>query len=311
VNRVALVVALLLAAAGAGLLWLYKQRLQTEIGGGPRVPVLMATRDIPLGTRITEEHLGIRRVPQSFLEDRHIRARDVQQVVGVRATTHVSANESLLWTDLESATTQQRNLAGLIRVGMRAIAIPATKESVFSELLRPGDRVDALLTTEHASGERATVPVAQNVLVLAIGDDTGGTEPNSKGSGKAARGRAATVTLAVSIEEAHRLTLALDHGTLSLILRNHEDNLIAKDQPATRTADVFAGVKGSGKAPPPPASTTTAQLAAAVKAAEEATKRADTPEEVAADERERAERGDRPAEDDRDDDRKKKRGGDR
>ena len=238
-NWKALVIALVLGSTGLALLFQYKQRFEARVGGGPQVGVLIATRDIPMGTRLTAEMLGIRPLPQSYLEERHIRAGETQRIVGLRVRSRVRANESILWSDLATSAGDARSLAELVTPGMRAVAIPATLSSAFEGLLQPGDRVDALLTVKkEGSGERITIPLLQNLLVLALGEDVGG-ERLDKSQAGAGRYQRATVTLGAAIEQAQMLAFAAAHGELTLTLRNPEDLTVVKDLPETTLAHVL------------------------------------------------------------------------
>jgi pilus assembly protein CpaB len=239
VKNKALVAAALAAALGIGLLWLYKQRFETRVSGGPRVGVLIATRDIPMGTRLTPALLGIRSLPQAYLEERHLRASEAQRIIGVRVRTRLRANESILWSDLSTTSGDARNLAELVPPGMRAIAIPAKVSSSFEGLLQPGDRVDALMTSKKAENtqDKVTVPLLQNLLVLALGEDLGEdkTERNAEGR----RARRATVTLGVTVEQSEVLAFAAEQGDLTLTLRHPDDITIVDDLPETSLANVM------------------------------------------------------------------------
>ena len=57
-TRKAIIAAIACAVAGLVMLFLYMQRFEEEASGGPPVMVLIATRDIHLGTAITEDMLA-------------------------------------------------------------------------------------------------------------------------------------------------------------------------------------------------------------------------------------------------------------
>jgi len=234
-NRTALYVALFSALLGACLLYLYKERFEAEASGGERVAVLTATKEIPLGARVTEEALAVRYVPENYVEERHIRATDMGRVIGVRAGSTIRPNESVLWSDLATTTSASRKLAGLVRVGMRAVTIPIT-ETAFGGLLRPGDRVDAVLTSQGDFGGRQTAMVAQNMLVLAVGADIG----QETGSDDASNPHGGSVTMAATVEEGQRLILAATQGRMSLLLRNPDDVRVLDGAPEVRANEVLA-----------------------------------------------------------------------
>jgi pilus assembly protein CpaB len=236
-NRKALVAALIIALIGVALLLLYKKRFEDKVSGGAPVAVLMAVQDIPLGTVLTDRMLGVRYMPEAYVEFRHIRARDASRIIGVRMSMEVKANESILWSDLATTTGERRDLSSLVRNGMRAITIRADATSGFGGLLRPGDRVDAFLTVSRSTDNdaRVTIPLLQNVIVLAVGQDTGAIQDgNSRRPGSISQ-----VTLGVTVTQAQVVAFATDRGRLTLVLRNPDDITVLKDLPETTVENII------------------------------------------------------------------------
>jgi pilus assembly protein CpaB len=237
VNRAAVVVAVMSAALGAALLLLYKQRFEREVSGGSKVGVVMAKEDIPLGAELSENQVALRLLPESYLEERHILADDVPRILGVRVSRELRANDSILWSDLAVASAHNRTLATILNPGMRAVAVPADQRSTFGGLLRPGDRVDALMTLERQeSGEGVTIPLLQSLLVLATGDDVGGSHlERREGRGDLRT----TVTIEATPQQAQVLTHAMSRGSISLALRNPDDVTLLESLPETTLADII------------------------------------------------------------------------
>jgi len=250
-NTKALIIAIGAAALGLVLLLLYKQRFEAEASGGVPVRVLIAVQDIPLGAALSENMMGYRLIPQAYLEDRFIRYSDVRRIIGVRVSNGLRANQTVMWTDLATASDARRDLSSLVSTGMRAITVRADITNSFGGLLRPGDRVDVLGTLSRTGGEndRVTIPLLQNVLVLAAGRDTGGEAQRQTVNGTAganAPAEISQITLSVSMEEAQLLTYAADRGGaggrhtgLTLVLRNPEDIAILEGVPETNIEDIF------------------------------------------------------------------------
>lgn len=247
-NRTALFVALISAALGLLILFQYQQRYEREASGGAPIPVLVAVQDIAAGEPLTNEKLGRRNIPEAYLEDRHIRFSDLNRVIGVRVAAAVRANQSVLWTDLATSSEARRELSALVRPGMRAVTIRANATASFGGLIRPGDRVDVLVTMARSNleAERVTLPLLQNVLVLAADTDTGGEAQQARAQ---ATGHTATqgrnpenmqVTLSASLNEAQLLVFAGDRGNLSLVLRNPEDIAVEQNPPEVNMNDVIA-----------------------------------------------------------------------
>lgn len=236
-NRRALLVAALAAVCSAALLYVYIERFKAEATGGRPVGVLFAVQDIPLGTILTKKMVAIRDVPESYVDARHVRSEDAESVFGVRVSMAIKADESVLWTDLATLE-RRRDLSALVKPGMRAITVRADLAGSVGGLLRPGDRVDALLTTERTTaGAERTVPLLQNLLVLAIGRDTGGDERFSKNGDRTA-GQLNEVTVSATVNQAQLLTFAQSQGELTLILRNPDDIAMLEGLPETSAADI-------------------------------------------------------------------------
>ncbi|MBI5512398.1 MAG: Flp pilus assembly protein CpaB [Deltaproteobacteria bacterium] len=251
-NTKALVIAIGAATLGLMFLLLYKKRFETEASGGPPIQVLIAVQDIPLGTALSENMLGVRRIPQAYVEDRFIRQTDARRILGVRVSMGLRANQVVLWTDLATASDARRDLSSLVSTGMRAITVQTNVTGSFGGLIRPGDRVDVLATLSRTSddSQRVTIPLLQNVLVLAAGRDTGGEAQrqtvNGTGAAPNQSVEVAQVTLSVCMEDAALLTYAGDRGGgggrhtgLVMVLRNPEDIAIIEGLPETNIDDIF------------------------------------------------------------------------
>jgi pilus assembly protein CpaB len=215
-ERRAWLAAAVAALAGAGLLRFYMHRLEQEVRGGPSVRAIVLTRDAASGDALTREMLGTRELPQAYLESRHIRARDLDQVVGAALAVPGRASEMLLWTDLGSVRERTQAVSSLVPDGMRAVSL-ARGASGMDELLAPGDRVDVLLVPDRsgpvpfARAER----IAENLLVLSAGG-----EPCEMASRRA---RSGVVTVSATPDQSLQLAAAERAGALRLVLRNPGD----------------------------------------------------------------------------------------
>jgi Flp pilus assembly protein CpaB len=109
---------------------------------------------------------------------------------------------------------------------MRASTILTPNDSSFvAGLIEPGDKVDVLFTDstdKELTGGGSTAPIMQNIEVLAIGQIVDPDESREK-TGKRMR----SVTLAVLPEQATKLVLAQEMGTLHLALRSEQDEATA------------------------------------------------------------------------------------
>jgi pilus assembly protein CpaB len=213
-------IALGAALLGAGALELYMREFEARMTGGARTDVLLTTRDLRPGDVVERSALTTRPLPADYLESRHIRAHDIEKIVGMRVAESVAATEALLWSDVLRFADRQRTLARLVQEGKRAMSIAMPRAS-FGGLLRPGDRVDVLHVAPSSqpgtSGAGAVRTILTNLMVLAVDDDLGGTNTD------ATRRRDGLITLSVNADEGRTLAAADVAGNLRLLLRNPED----------------------------------------------------------------------------------------
>jgi pilus assembly protein CpaB len=179
--------------------------------------------------------LVVRALPSNYLEDRQILASELPKVLGVRASIDLTANQTLLWTDLATTSRDRGSFSSRIPRGMRAMTISAVGRRTFSNLMRPGDRVDVLLTKAKPGTEErvVTLPLLQNLLVLAVGGSFGATGEEPPGVASH------SIAVLVTLDQASLLAQARRDGTLSLILRNEDDLEIHEGLAETDDSDVL------------------------------------------------------------------------
>lgn len=234
-NRNATLAALAVTVFGFLLLAVYVRQFQRHATGGQPVELLTMRQDVMAGVPITEQMLLVRTLPESYVEDRHVRAQDLSRVLGVRAALGLEANHTLLWTDLTTTSHDRSALSNRIPKGMRAMSIFGKRRSAFADLMLPGDRVDVLLTKQkpESNGKVVTIPLLQNLLVLAVGSRFRVEDVERSSL------RTESVTLLVTIEQASLLAQARRDGALSLILRNEDDLEVREGLPETDDTDVL------------------------------------------------------------------------
>lgn len=205
------------------LLTLYLRRLEAETSGGNPVAIIAAIKPLEPGTVIAPEMVSLKMVPQAYVESRAIRQADLARIIGLRVETPVKAQQSLLWTDLAVTSDDRRQLSMTVQPGMRAVGIRASNDDAHYALIRPGDRVDVVASLPAANNDkdRVSVLVVQNVLVLAVGLDTGGRE--MLGAAPSGQRTDQMLTLSVNPQQLQQLSLASERGKLTIGLRNPKD----------------------------------------------------------------------------------------
>jgi pilus assembly protein CpaB len=235
-NKKALIVAACSAVAGVALLQVYMTRFEDEVRGGDLVDVVVAKREITMGSVITQQSLGVIPLPRTYLNQRHLLASDIAHAVGTRSLSSIRANDAVLWTDLAAAR-ERSYLADLISEGMRAVPIRASN---FDGQLNPGDRVDVLFVTKKVDmslgslgvSDTKVTPLLQNVLVLAVKGRTHRDPAQKCGGGSG------SITLALTPAQAQLVAVSEAEGDLQLLLRNPDDLEVRTDLAAVSTEDL-------------------------------------------------------------------------
>jgi pilus assembly protein CpaB len=233
-DRRALLIALAVSLLGVVLLMLYLKRFEREASGGDKVKLLIAIKPMERGKPIQEEQLSTHEVPQAYLEPRAVRETEKAKIIGLRLGTTLQAGQTLMWTDLVTANEERRDLSTLILPGHRGVSIKTRREDSSAGMVKPGDYVDVIVTMSEGNPNNPTdtksaLVILQKVLVLASGYDTSPETADLRA--KDARLQESILTISLSVQEAQLLAVAGEKGTLSVALRNPDDNSIANNLP--------------------------------------------------------------------------------
>ena len=178
-------------------------------------PVVVAARDLPLGTQLKRTDVKTVNYPASDLPKGSLPASG--DVLGRVVLYPVNAGEPLLSTKLSSANSPE-GVSSTIPGGYRAVSVPVTDASGVAGLILPQSRVDVLFTRAGAMEEASTSTILQNVEVLSVGRSAPSSQPADPRAP-----RSPVVTLILSPADAEKLELAKNEGKVSLSLRNPLD----------------------------------------------------------------------------------------
>jgi pilus assembly protein CpaB len=237
-DRRALLLAFVVALLGVVLLVLYTKRYEREMSGGDKVKLLIAIKPIERGKAITDDELSTREVPQAYVEDRAIKEVDKPKILGLNVGTTVQAQQTLMWTDLATANEERRDLSSLILPGNRAFSLRTRREDASAAMVKPGDYVDviAVLPEPGSLSNLDAVVLLQKVLVLASGYQT---SPDAVDLSKERRGSESILTLSMKIEQAQAVSVAMDKGAITVVLRNPNDNIRDDQIPKFSSAELI------------------------------------------------------------------------
>jgi pilus assembly protein CpaB len=180
-------------------------------------PVLVASHDIPFGTKLTPDLFQQVSWPRASVPAGAI-ASSAEVLSGPKgqriAIRSFVAGEPLLRSKI-SDFGERPTLSRRVSLNMRAYAVRVNDVTGVAGFPVPGDRVDVLLARTDAKGVTAAEVVLQNVKVLGI-DQIASEDADQPVVAK-------TATVEVTPEEAQTLALAGEQGSLSLALRNYAD----------------------------------------------------------------------------------------
>jgi pilus assembly protein CpaB len=172
------------------------------------VKVVLAARYIAPGAQITADMLKEGELPAKFVTAAI--GRSFKSITGFIALVPFVENEPVMINKISQKVQQ---LSSSVPTGLRAIAVAVDETSSCGYMIKPGDRVDVLLTYDKSSDKKVNIvtsTILQCAQVIAVGQ---GFEEGESSK------RYSSVSLAVSAQEAQMLAFAGERGRFTLILR--------------------------------------------------------------------------------------------
>jgi pilus assembly protein CpaB len=233
-NIRAIVILLVAIAAGITAVVLANNWLAERAHDVATEKVVVAARDIELGTQLSPQMLELVDWPrQSVPPGSFNNIADLLEKPGsiparvVRFT--LQKGEPVLESKL-AAVGAKAGLAAIVAEGKRAMTVSVNEIVGVAGFALPGNYVDILLNTqdENTKGtdKRVSKIVLEHVLVLAIAQTAKRDETTPR--------VVSAVTLEVTPEEAEKIDLARSVGTLTLVLRNQMDTKAASTEGARK-----------------------------------------------------------------------------
>lgn len=212
---------LIMAALGCGFvasLGVYQYLRAASDTGAEAKTVLVATKEIninePLsGENVRAERWSSRQIPRGSLAD-------LGQIEGKYARIRLYPGEPILaakvmnWDDATSSLK--------VPQGFRAVSVRVTMDSSVSSLIEPGDKVDVIVVMKRS---QETPPMSKTILtavqVFAVNTEMARAPEKDK-----TLEEVRTVSLLLNPEQAEKLAMGQELGTVRLTLRSPDDPLV-------------------------------------------------------------------------------------
>jgi pilus assembly protein CpaB len=205
-------------------------------------PVVVASQDLSEGAPVDRVALTVTQWPAGTAPAGAFSSID--SVVGRVTRVAVFQGEPIVPGRLAPAGTGP-GLEVKITPGKRAMSVRINDVAGISGMIQPNNRVDVLVTLEQDgnTNEKSVAKLfMENMRVLGVG-----TQVDRDANGKPIS--ATTATLEVSPEESERLAVAMNQGSIQLVLRGYGDPDSIKTRGA-RANDVLAQLRSGSIAAP-------------------------------------------------------------
>ncbi|MBI5210347.1 MAG: Flp pilus assembly protein CpaB [Elusimicrobia bacterium] len=228
-------VPMVLAMAAAVFYLMVLSSKERALSGAYEMGQVLVTRvDIPERTVVKEEMVEATQIPRKFMEQDAFEVKspsDIKLIANLVTRVRIPKGNQVTQSSLIPMS-PEAGLSVKIPPGYRGAVLGIDPE--LKALVKPGDRVDVLVTFDATMAdnkkEKVTATILQNVLVIAVGMDMGvGMSAKQFGDKKgkeekaAAFAEKAVISLALNPNEAQYLSLATKQGDTTVILRGLGD----------------------------------------------------------------------------------------
>lgn len=202
----------------------------------PMAQIVVAANDLSIGSRLTSENLSLSKWPRTSVPKGAF--EKIEDVEGRVNISKMVAGTPVLGAEL-AAPGSGAGLVAVIKPGMRAMAIKVNEVTGVGGFILPNTFVDVISIQKKGKAKSAKT-LLHKIEVLAIAQETFIEE----GKPKVVR----TVTLELTPEEARKLALQTNEGSIQLVLRNPLD----EDKPKPKVVRRVRRVRPRVYTPPPP-----------------------------------------------------------
>lgn len=224
-NKKALIISLVFALVCCGFVYYYVSNLDKPEESKPKTKILVATRNIDAGEEIKAADIDAfdvseDSVPMGILNDRTL-------IEGSYAMEPIIMGEPFRQERLSKR--EDMTLAFNIPEGMRAISVFVNENTIFSNQLKVGNRVDVIgnYNIETIGDKKINLSklTIQDVEVLAIGSSRVNSKSGNAGADTVNEANLPkTVTLCVTPQDAEKMSYITTFADFTFALRGHEDD---------------------------------------------------------------------------------------
>jgi len=180
--------------------------------------VVVPNRALRPGDILNPTLLSVREIPSKYADSNALTQNTYTSAIGKTIQADVDQGKPLLWAHLQpdEPSAAEFSLASRVSNGNRALTVRVDDVNSLSGFLQPGNSIDLLLSY-RLQQKMITRPVVERLQVIATGNETQVVMADDQPS-------FSTITVEVTPDQASRITLAQQLGSLTAMLRHPDDN---------------------------------------------------------------------------------------
>lgn len=215
-------VALLLGLATSFFVFSWLQDEKNRLLAAPiplskNVPVLVANADLTWGTKLSPEMMQLQEFPSGAIPEGTFAS--LEAIKDRVLLIDLKRSELLLESKLAPLGTTSGGVAAVTDIDKRAMSVKVDDVIGVAGFIKPGDRVDVMVTIEPEGGKQANMNMMSKMILENVKVLASGTQMERKGKDEEPK-PVQVITVEVDVEEAEKLALASTQGKLRLALRN-------------------------------------------------------------------------------------------
>jgi len=217
-----------------------KQKSMTE-----PVKVVVASTKIEQGKIIDVSMLEEKTVPKQYVQPKHISSiKDfyIDNKPSFISLVNFEQGEQITSTKITSISSDS-GISNTIPANQRAITLVFPREEIYG-IVSPGSTIDLIAILEYEDKnntlEETAVVIAQNLLVLAVGNNVIGGVNDLKNENITV---SLPVTVSVTVKQAQEIMLTQEKGIIKAALRPSADSSIDNNISAVKINDILKDAK--------------------------------------------------------------------